>query len=55
MFPMVIPAYLFTTFVAGLYRYREGHVYVTQGAVYSAIPMRMFSEAEITRVILRSR
>ena len=30
------------------------HVYVTQGAVYWGIPMRMFSEAEITQVFLRS-
>ena len=54
LFPMIIFAYLVNPFFAGLYRYREGHVYVTQGAVYWGIPMRMFSEAEITRVILRS-
>jgi len=57
-FPMVIVGYLSRklspSFFAGLYRYRHGYVYVTQGAVYSAIPMRMFSEAEITRLFLRS-
>jgi predicted MPP superfamily phosphohydrolase len=54
MFPMVIIAYLVNPFYAGLYRYGNGHVYVSQGTVYWGIPMRMFSEAEITRVFLRS-
>ena len=54
LFPMVIFAYLFNPFFAGLYCYRHGHVYVTQGAVYWGIPMRMFSKAEITQVFLLS-
>ena len=54
LFPMVIVAYLVNPFFAGLYRYRHGYVYVTQGAVYWGIPMRIFSEAEITRMFLRS-
>jgi len=54
MFPMVIIAYLVNPFFAGLYRYGHGYVYVTQGAVYWGIPMRTFSEAEITQVFLRS-
>ena len=54
MFPVVVLAYLFNPFFAGLYRYRHGYVYVTQGAVYWGIPMRTFSEAEITRVFLFS-
>jgi len=54
MFPMIIFAYLVNPFFAGLYHYRQGYVYVSQGAVYWGIPMRMFSEAEITRVFLLS-
>lgn len=52
MFPMIFFAYLVNPFFAGLYRYGSGYVYVTQGACYWGIPMRQFSDAEVTRIFL---
>jgi predicted MPP superfamily phosphohydrolase len=53
-FPILLYTYMVNPFFTGLYRDGNGYVYVTQGTVYWGIPMRTFSEAEITRVFLRS-
>ncbi|ESO07603.1 hypothetical protein HELRODRAFT_76151 [Helobdella robusta] len=52
LFPMSIMIYLGNPFFSGLYRYKGAQVYVTQGAVYWGVPMRMFSQSEINLVNL---
>jgi len=54
MMPMTILGYFANPFFAGLYTYRNGQVYVTHGTMYWGIPMRMFSQSEITHIFLRS-
>ena len=52
-FPMMILAYLFNPFFAGLYQYgKYSYVYVSQGTQYWGIPMRLGSTMEITQIIL---
>ena len=51
-FPASILIYLFNPFYSGLYEYKNSLVYVSQGAVYWAIPMRIGSEAEVNLITL---
>ena len=51
-FPASILIYLYNPFYAGLYEYRNSLVYVSQGAVYWGIPMRIGSEAEVNLITL---
>ncbi|XP_022097515.1 transmembrane protein with metallophosphoesterase domain-like [Acanthaster planci] len=53
MFPITIPAYLFSPYFAGIYQPKEGtYVYVSSGTWYNGPPMRLFSRAEITLITL---
>ena len=54
MFPFMIGAYLFNPFFLGLYQYKDGYVYVSEGTVYWGIPMRIFTSMEITAITLQS-
>ena len=51
-FPASILIYLFNPFYSGLYEYKNSLVYVSQGAVYWGIPMRIGSEAEVNLITL---
>ncbi|KAK3085476.1 hypothetical protein FSP39_004007 [Pinctada imbricata] len=52
MFPLIIGAYLLNPFYVGLYRHGNSHVYVSQGTVYWGMPVRIFTQHEITRITL---
>ena len=53
-FPNMILVYFGNPFFAGLYEYAGRYVYITGGAAYATIPMRLFSTMEISLVTLRA-
>lgn len=53
MFPLTIFAYLFNPYYAGLYSFGDnGHVYVSMGTLYWAMPVRFGTQMEITHITL---
>ncbi|KAK7500305.1 hypothetical protein BaRGS_00008528 [Batillaria attramentaria] len=50
--PMNLGAYFLNPFFAGLYEYKNSHVYVSQGTQFFGIPFRMGSTMEITEITL---
>ncbi|KAL4234599.1 hypothetical protein ACF0H5_006240 [Mactra antiquata] len=53
MFPLSIGAYLFNPFYAGLYQFsNNGHLYVSMGTLYWAIPCRFGTTMEIAHITL---
>lgn len=53
MFPLIIGAYLINPYYAGLYDVgKTSHIYVSQGTLYWGIPMRTFTNKEITVITL---
>ncbi|XP_064640205.1 transmembrane protein with metallophosphoesterase domain-like [Lineus longissimus] len=55
MFPGSILVYLVNTYYAGLYKVgKSNYVYVSEGAIYWGIPMRILSTKEITEIVLQA-
>ena len=52
MFPLIIGAYFANPFYVGLYRYGDSYVYVSPGTVYWGMPVRIFTQHEITKITL---
>ena len=55
MFPFTVLTSLINPFQKGLYQYKAGYVYVSQGSMYWGIPLRIGTFMEITEIILRAK